>query len=89
MSRVKNVIGPQLRSLRKDREMTQDILVAKLQTNGLSHMNRISVSKIENQTRNVTDYELQIMAKILGVSPNELFPPFSVTLKLVSNIGPR
>lgn len=41
---------------------------AKLQIEGVT-MERDSLSRIEIGTRFVTDYELKVLAKVLGVSP--------------------
>ena len=43
-------------------------LAAKLQIEGVT-MERDSISRIEIGTRFVTDYELKVLAKVLGVSP--------------------
>ena len=53
----KNVIYKQLRQYRKLRGLTQDQLVAKLQTRGVN-IDQQMLSKIENDARIVTDYEL-------------------------------
>ena len=47
---------------------TQEALAAKLQIEGVT-MERDSLSRIEIGTRFVTDYELKVLAKVLGVSP--------------------
>ncbi len=47
--------------------ITQTDLAARLQVAGIT-MERDSVSRIEIGTRFVTDYELAVLAKILGVS---------------------
>jgi len=47
--------------------MTQADLAAKLQVAGIT-MERDSVSRIEIGTRFVTDYELSVLADVLGVS---------------------
>lgn len=46
---------------------TQEALAAKLQIEGVT-MERDSLSRIEIGTRFVTDYELKVLAKVLGVS---------------------
>lgn len=46
----------------------QEALAAKLQIEGVT-MERDSISRIEIGTRFVTDYELKVLAKVLGVSP--------------------
>ena len=55
------------RSTAKKR-FTQEALAAKLQIEGVT-MERDSLSRIEIGTRFVTDYELKVLAKVLGVSP--------------------
>ena len=45
-----------------------EALAAKLQIEGVT-MERDSISRIEIGTRFVTDYELKVLAKVLGVSP--------------------
>lgn len=48
-------------------EINQADLAARLQVAGIT-MERDSVSRIEIGTRFVTDYELVVLAKVLGVS---------------------
>ncbi len=86
MKGVKNVVGPRLKLLRKEQGFTQDALVAKLHLEGLEALNRISISKIESQVRNVTDYELQIIAHVLKVTPNDLYPPYSYVSQNIEEI---
>lgn len=50
------------------KRLTQEALAAKLQIEGVT-MERDSLSRIEIGTRFVTDYELKVIAKVLGVSP--------------------
>lgn len=52
----------------KKKRLTQEALAAKLQIEGVT-MERDSLSRIEIGTRFVTDYELKVLAKVLGVSP--------------------
>lgn len=56
------------RSGLRKRRLTQEALAAKLQIEGVT-MERDSLSRIEIGTRFVTDYELKVLAKVLGVSP--------------------
>ena len=49
------------------RRITQTDLAARVQTQGIT-LERDSISRIEIGTRFVTDYELKIFAKVLGVS---------------------
>ena len=63
----KNVSGDRIREARLKRWLTQEDLAAKLQIEGVI-MERDSVSRMEIGTRFVTDYELMVLSKVLGVS---------------------
>ena len=63
----KNVSGDRIREARLKRRLTQEDLAAKLQIEGVI-MERDSVSRMEIGTRFVTDYELIVLSKVLGVS---------------------
>lgn len=52
---------------RAEKSITQTDLAARVQTQGIT-LERDSISRIEIGTRFVTDYELKIFAKVLGVS---------------------
>ena len=68
-----NLIGDNLRRLRKQRKMSQQALANKLETLAI-YICRGSISRIEDKQRTVTDIELYGLAKVLGVSIQELFP---------------
>jgi len=68
-----NVIGPQVRKLRTHKGWTQNQLALKLQLFGWD-TSRESVTRLENQSRRVPDLELFVVAKILGVKADDLFP---------------
>ena len=68
-----NVIGPQVRKLRTNKGWTQNQLALKLQLFGWD-TSRESVTRLENQSRRVPDLELFVVAKILGVKADDLFP---------------
>lgn len=74
----KNIIGKNLKSIRKEKNLSQDDLAAKMQTFNLN-MDQQMISKIENNSRIVTDYELAYFCKILGVDVNELLLKFDDT----------
>lgn len=57
-----------MREARRKKRLTQEELAAKLQIEGVT-MERDSISRIEIGTRFVADYELRVLAKVLGVSP--------------------
>lgn len=71
-SKKKNLIGKNVRQLRKKQNLTQQELSAKLETMAI-YICRGSISRIEDQSRTVTDIELYGLAKILSVSLDELF----------------
>ena len=63
----KNLCGRRIRMARSEKRITQSNLAARVQTQGIT-LERDSISRIEIGTRFVTDYELKIFAKVLGVS---------------------
>jgi len=63
----KNICGDKIKEARARRKFTQADLAASLQIEGIL-LERDSVSRIEIGTRFVADYELKILAKVLGVS---------------------
>lgn len=63
----KNLCGNRVKEARARMNITQTDLAARLQVAGIT-MERDSVIRIEIGTRFVTDYELAMLAKILGVS---------------------
>jgi len=67
----RNITGPRLKVARLKNNLTQQQLSAKLETMAV-YIDRASISKIEQQRRIVTDYELLALCQILKVSPNWL-----------------
>ena len=67
----KNICGQNVKEARKVPGISQEMLAARLQTEGVN-IERDSVSKIEIGTRFVSDYELVALCKILGVTPEVL-----------------
>jgi len=67
------VIGPQVQKLRAGKGWTQQVFAAKLQLYGWD-TSRESVAKLENQIRRVADLELFVVAKVLGIKADDLFP---------------
>lgn len=59
-----NLVGKQVRRFRVEQKMSQQQLSAKLETLAV-YICRGSVSRIEDQTRTVSDIELWGLAKIL------------------------
>ena len=68
----KNMVGGQVRRLRIERGMSQQMLSTKLETLAI-YICRGSISRIEDKQRTVTDIELYGLAEILGVSIESLF----------------
>ncbi len=71
----KNIIGGRLRALRKENHLTQGELAAKMQTFGIN-IDQQMVSKIENNARIVTDYELACFCKALKVTVDKMLSDF-------------
>lgn len=67
----KNLIGTNLKRLRKKLKMSQRELSLRLELLGV-YVCRGSVSRIEDYSRTVTDIELYAIAEVLGVSTDEL-----------------
>lgn len=63
----KNLCGDRIREARLKQRLSQSDLAARIQVEGIT-LERDSISRIEIGTRFVTDYELKIFAKILGVN---------------------
>jgi transcriptional regulator with XRE-family HTH domain len=64
----KNIIGPRLKEARLQCGLTQKELSVKLETMAI-YINRASISKIEQQKRVVTDFEIVSICNILRISP--------------------
>lgn len=66
----RNVVGSRVREARKQAKppITQKDLVARLQVLGLK-VDQSTISKIEQGTRPVSDFEVVALAKALKVSP--------------------
>lgn len=67
----KNICGERVREARKKMGLSQEKLAAKLQVEGIN-IERDSVSRIEIGTRFVADFELSVLCKVLGVTPDHL-----------------
>lgn len=72
MSKKQNIVGPQVRKLRYQRNITQEALAARCGVLGWD-LSRATLSKIEAQLRCVTDAELDTLARALKVEIAELF----------------
>ena len=67
----KNLIGVRVRAIRLEKGILQKELLARLQVQGVD-LGASSLSKLEGQLRPVSDVELAALAKVLGVSSDEL-----------------
>ena len=71
-STQKNMIGEKVRELRKERNMSQAELSAKLETLAI-YICRGSISRIEDQSRTVTDIELYGLSQVLSTPIEDFF----------------
>jgi len=70
-SEERNITGSRVKIARLRNNLTQQQLSAKLETLAV-YIDRASISKIEQQQRIVTDYELLALCEVLKVSPGWL-----------------
>ena len=66
-SNGKNLIGKRLKILRTERKLSQRDLARELQLIGID-MDKNVITRIETDKRYVTDFELQALKEIFGVS---------------------
>ncbi len=66
-----NVVGSNITRIRMEKNIKQKELLAKLQSKGMD-ITGSCLSKIEGQTRMVTDKELLVLASALGVEAGDL-----------------
>lgn len=70
--KAQNMVGDKVRKLRTEQKISQQMLSDRLETLAI-YICRGSISRIEDKQRTVTDIELYGLAKVLGVSIEELF----------------
>ncbi len=68
-----NVVGAQIRKLRFQQQLTQEMLTARCRALGWD-LSRGTLAKIEAQVRRVTDRELWYLGRALRVTLKDLFP---------------
>lgn len=68
----KNIVGKKIRQLRIEKHMTQQELSARLETMAI-YICRGSISRIEDQSRTITDIELYGLSQVLSTPIEELF----------------
>ena len=76
------MIGPQIRRIRDETNLTQIALAERCQRLGWD-ISRDTLAKIEGQTRWVADFELAFLARVLGVSPDALFPTHQASARTI------
>lgn len=72
----KNITGAIFAHARKKHGMSQSELSAKMQVLGVN-IDQQMISKIENNSRIVTDYELFCLCHILKINPSDIFEDFA------------
>ncbi|EGQ7795837.1 DNA-binding protein [Vibrio parahaemolyticus] len=70
---IVNVVGAQVRTLRKQQKLTQEQLSARCNVVGLD-ISRGTLAKIEAGVRQVIDTEIVQLATALRVEESDLFP---------------
>lgn len=68
----KNIIGIKVKTIRKQKNLTQKELAEQLQLVGYE-FDRLTIGRIETGDRFVADYEVQAIATVLGVEIKELY----------------
>ena len=68
-----NIVGKEIQKRRYELALTQEQFATQCQIHGLD-MSRGTISQIEAQIRCVSDAELFLLASILGVSTDSLYP---------------
>ena len=68
-----NVVGPRIRTARRKLGLTQEAFAAHCQLAGLD-ISRSTLGQIESRLRRVPDQELVVLASLLGVTTDSLFP---------------
>ena len=63
----RNIVGAKVARLRKEKKIKQKDMVAMLQSEGMD-ISETTMSRLEGQTRLVQDFEIPILAKVLGVN---------------------
>ncbi len=71
-STQKNMVGKKIKQLRKEKHLSQQELSIKLETMAI-YICRGSISRIEDQSRTVTDIELYGLSQVLSVPVQDLF----------------
>jgi transcriptional regulator with XRE-family HTH domain len=73
-TKIKNVLGPQIRRRRYQMGWSQSQLAIKLQLAGLD-IDRNGIKKIEGQLARIKDIEILYLRRVLQLPCDQLFPP--------------
>ena len=73
----KNIISARLKQARKEKNLSQSELAAKMQLCNIN-IDQQMISKIEKNMRQVTDYEVACLCKCLGVSSEWLLQDIDI-----------
>ena len=68
----KNMVGNKVKQLRKEKHLSQQELSARLETLAI-YICRGSISRIEDQSRTVTDIELYGLSQVLSTPIQDFF----------------
>lgn len=68
-----NIVGPTVRQIREQQQLTQDEFAARCNLLGWN-ISRGTLAKIEARVRKVSDSEALLLAKALKVEVGDLFP---------------
>jgi transcriptional regulator with XRE-family HTH domain len=68
-----NIVGPQIRKARYQLGLSQEELAARCQLAGLD-ISRSTLAQIEIRIRFVSDEELLVLASVLNVATDDLYP---------------
>ena len=82
MKTVRNLVGPTIRALRNQQNLSQAKLAAKCQMVGWD-VSRDMIAAIEGQVRCVTEVELVGLSKILNVCEESLLPERKAAMRLL------
>ena len=63
----RNIVGAKVEQIRKEKHLKQCELAARLQSLGMD-ISESSLSRLEGQLRLVQDFEIPILAQVLGVT---------------------
>jgi transcriptional regulator with XRE-family HTH domain len=83
-----NVVGPKIRKVRGKLGLTQEGFAARCQLAGLD-ISRSTLGQIEARLRYVSDEELMVLASLLGVAVDHLYPEDVLKRYRGKNLKPK